>query len=547
MNRATPSQRVAAFALDWLVWTYVLAAVVYFFRRPLAQAPWVALGREWDASALYVLSLALGFELAGLTGSLGRTLGHRFAGLYVDYHGLGKGLLRFLAWNVGLVPAGLGSWSMLRDRDGLAWHDRLTGARVWSARGGGTFAPPAGLPWYLTLAGLLSAWVAVETLILGWQVTEVDLYRLFTQAGKIGNVTRFLVRPNWTAAPRVIDAMIETVFLALMSTAFAIPAAFVLGFLAARNLMLPLRVRLDALIGAVLGGAAGAWLGASVWSFLALVGIVSAAWAGAGGLSLAGGLLGLTLGAVFGARLVRRCIPRLGPIAGRAVLALFAAAIGVGVMRVTIDVAVTVALGSFWGEFYELFPLPSLALLAAGGLLFGGWTARRGRSPTEPFPLGPVIYYGMRTILNLVRSVEPLIWAIVFVVWVRVGPFPGMLALTVHSIASLAKLYSEQVENIDQGPVEAVQATGANGLQTVAYAVIPQVVPSYIAFTLYRWDINVRMSTIIGMVGGGGIGQRLQQAMQLSQWREAGLVILLIVVVVMALDFLSAKVREGIK
>ena len=114
-----------------------------------------------------------------------------------------------------------------------------------------------------------------------------------------------------------------------------------------------------------------------------------------------------------------------------------------------------------------------------------------------------VIYYFTRTIFNVQRAIEPLILAIVFVVWVGIGPFAGVLALTLHTIAALGKLYSEQVENIAQGPIEAVTATGANRLQTIVYAVIPQIVPPYIAFTIYRWDINVRMSTIIGFAGGG--------------------------------------------
>ena len=92
---------------------------------------------------------------------------------------------------------------------------------------------------------------------------------------------------------------------------------------------------------------------------------------------------------------------------------------------------------------------------------------------------------------------------VVFAIWVGIGPFAGVLALMLHSIAALGKLYSEQVENIDPGPIEAVQATGATRLQTIAYGVVPQIVPPYIAFTMYRWDINVRMSTIIGSRAAG--------------------------------------------
>jgi phosphonate transport system permease protein len=146
--------------------------------------------------------------------------------------------------------------------------------------------------------------------------------------------------------------------------------------------------------------------------------------------------------------------------------------------------------------------------------------------------------------LNALRSIEPLIMGLIFVVWVGIGPFAGVLALTLHSIASLGKLYSEQIETIDSGPIEAVQATGANHLQTIVYAVIPQIIPPYIAFTMYRWDINVRMSTIIGFVGGGGIGLLLNQQINLLRYRDAGVAVLAIAIVVSILDYASAKIRE---
>jgi phosphonate ABC transporter permease subunit PhnE len=160
------------------------------------------------------------------------------------------------------------------------------------------------------------------------------------------------------------------------------------------------------------------------------------------------------------------------------------------------------------------------------------------------FPFGLVVYNTTRTILNTLRSIEPLIMGIVFVIWVGIGPFAGMLALALHSIASLGKLYSEQVENIDQGPIEAVLATGANRLQMIVYAVVPQIVPPYIAFTMYRWDINVRMSTIIGFVGGGGIGFLLSQQINQLRYQEAGVAVLAIAIVVTILDYTSAYIRE---
>src|SRR5439155_20204412 len=116
----------------------------------------------------------------------------------------------------------------------------------------------------------------------------------------------------------------------------------------------------------------------------------------------------------------------------------------------------------------------------------------------------------------------------------------------VHSIASLGKLYSEAIESIDQGPIDALTATGANRLQVIVYSVVPQVIPQLVAFTLYRWDINVRMSTVVGLVGGGGIGFILIQYINLLQWNQAGTALLFIAIVVIAMDFASSKIRSAV-
>ncbi len=156
------------------------------------------------------------------------------------------------------------------------------------------------------------------------------------------------------------------------------------------------------------------------------------------------------------------------------------------------------------------------------------------------------VYYVLRILLNFIRSIEPLIWAIIFSVWVGIGPFAGMIALLVHTIASNAKLYSEAIESIEQGPVEAISATGANRVQIVWHAVVPQIVLPFLSFTIYRWDINVRMATVIGLVGGGGIGTMLMQYQGLARWHEVGLIVLMIAFVVWVMDYISAKIREAI-
>jgi phosphonate ABC transporter permease subunit PhnE len=162
----------------------------------------------------------------------------------------------------------------------------------------------------------------------------------------------------------------------------------------------------------------------------------------------------------------------------------------------------------------------------------------------DTLPIGMAIYFITRTFLNALRSVEALIMAIVFVIAVGIGPFAGVLALGLHTIVSLAKLYSEQVESIMSGPLEAIQATGANRLQMIMYAVIPQIVPPYISYTMYRWDINVRMSTIIGFVGGGGIGFLLQQNINLLNYRGASAQMVAIAIVVASMDYISSVLRE---
>jgi phosphonate ABC transporter permease subunit PhnE len=182
--------------------------------------------------------------------------------------------------------------------------------------------------------------------------------------------------------------------------------------------------------------------------------------------------------------------------------------------------------------------IPAIVGGAIGALI--GWRGLVKRQVGA----GLSIYYIARTVFNTLRSIEPLVMAIVFVIWVGLGPFAGSLALGLHTVAALSKLYSEQVESINQGPLEAVRATGATRLQTVVYGVVPQIVAPYISFTMYRWDINVRMSTIIGFVGGGGIGFLLQQNIGLLNYRAAAAQMLAIAIVVATMDYISSRLRE---
>jgi phosphonate ABC transporter permease subunit PhnE len=215
-----------------------------------------------------------------------------------------------------------------------------------------------------------------------------------------------------------------------------------------------------------------------------------------------------------------------------------------GLLAMAAGATLLAALGAGVDWLYQLRnPLYTLWGPAGVGAAMGlGLALRSG----DELPIGMAIYSVVRTILNTLRSIEALVMAIVFVVWVGIGPFAGVLALSLHTVAALAKLYSEQVESILPGPLEAVTATGATRLQTIVYAVIPQIVPPYISFTMYRWDINVRMSTIIGFAGGGGIGFLLQQNINLLNYRAASAQMLAITLVVASMDYLSSRLRERV-
>jgi phosphonate transport system permease protein len=188
----------------------------------------------------------------------------------------------------------------------------------------------------------------------------------------------------------------------------------------------------------------------------------------------------------------------------------------------------------------------ALALLTTvlGAVLALPMSFLAARNLMSANPITTVIYFIVRTALNLLRSIEALIFGIIFVIIVGLGPFAGMLALTLHTIAALGKLYSEVIEGIDPGPIEAIRATGGTWVQVVRYAVIPQIVPPFIGLTIYRWDINVRSSTIIGFVGGGGIGFYLFQWINLGDYRAVSGAFIAIAIVVFVMDIFSARLRE---
>ncbi|MEJ5197904.1 MAG: phosphonate ABC transporter, permease protein PhnE, partial [Anaerolineae bacterium] len=159
---------------------------------------------------------------------------------------------------------------------------------------------------------------------------------------------------------------------------------------------------------------------------------------------------------------------------------------------------------------------------------------------------GTAIYYVMRTFLNVVRAVDTVIWALLIIVWVGLGNMAGIIALTIHSVAALGKLYSEEIEHIDPGPVEAVTATGANLFQVLRYAVVPQIIPPFLAYSLLRWDINMRAATVVGFVAGGGIGFFVVETIRLGAYPQYAAALWGIAAVIIAVDAISARWRESI-
>lgn len=155
----------------------------------------------------------------------------------------------------------------------------------------------------------------------------------------------------------------------------------------------------------------------------------------------------------------------------------------------------------------------------------------------------PTLYYGVRTALNFFRSIDTLVYALLFVAAVGLGPFPGMLAVVAYTTTSLAKLYSETIEGIEPGPVDAIRATGATRLQVLRFGILPQVLPLFLSYVLYRFESNVRAATVLGFVGAGGIGLYLQTYLRMIDYPAASTVLMVTVVMVMVVDFASARIR----
>jgi phosphonate transport system permease protein len=157
------------------------------------------------------------------------------------------------------------------------------------------------------------------------------------------------------------------------------------------------------------------------------------------------------------------------------------------------------------------------------------------------------VFHLTRQVFNVTRGVNEIILALVFVAAVGLGPFPGVLALAVHGAGMLGKFFSESIEEIDRGPIEALRSTGAGPIQIIIFGVIPQVITAWIAVVLYRFETNLRQATVLGMVGAGGIGFELVGSMKLFQYQDTATCILVIIAMVMMADYVSTRLRAWIQ
>jgi len=190
-------------------------------------------------------------------------------------------------------------------------------------------------------------------------------------------------------------------------------------------------------------------------------------------------------------------------------------------MLVTLEIAL-------WGTFLAVLTAIPFGLLASSNIV--PWW----------------VYQPIRRLMDSFRAINEMVFAMLFVVAVGLGPFAGVLALWIHTSGILAKLFSEAVEAIDHQPIEGIRSTGAGALHEIIYGVIPQVMPLWISFTLYRFESNIRSATVVGMVGAGGIGVLLWEIIRSFQYKETSAVMIIVVITVSLIDIVSSKIRKSL-
>lgn len=199
----------------------------------------------------------------------------------------------------------------------------------------------------------------------------------------------------------------------------------------------------------------------------------------------------------------------------------------------------------YWTTSFD-FMMQSLAMAWIGTIIGAMFSLPLGFLAASNVAPAPVVFV-CRQILNAIRAVPDVILAIVIMVPIfGLGPLAGTLAIGIGSIGTLGKLTSEAIEGIDRGPVEALRASGANSLQVLRWGVWPQVAPEIVAFWLYRFEVNIRASAILGVVGAGGIGSLLSRVFDMRDWERIGIALVVIIVVTIIVDQISGAIRHRI-
>jgi phosphonate transport system permease protein len=201
---------------------------------------------------------------------------------------------------------------------------------------------------------------------------------------------------------------------------------------------------------------------------------------------------------------------------------------------------------SFMGTLMAVVIALAIVFFASRNLIFSGLLYEMEPKQGWRRAARMVPYLTAKSVLNILRTVPEMVWALIFVFLVGLGPFPGVLALGVHTGGVLGKLFGEVLEDVDTQPIESLQATGANRLQILFYGILPQVLPQFISYTLYRWEVNIRVAAVLGFVGAGGLGQRIHIAISLFFEHQLLTLILAIYILVTVVDYLSAYLRSKV-
>jgi len=190
---------------------------------------------------------------------------------------------------------------------------------------------------------------------------------------------------------------------------------------------------------------------------------------------------------------------------------------------------------------FETFNMALLATIVGSALaLFLSFLAAKNTSPNS------LLFFTIRRMLEFFRGVPEIIFAILFVWVLGIGPLAGIIAMTIHTTGSLGKLFSEVHENSNNKPIEALKASGGNWLSEMKFGLLPQVLPNLVSYALLRFEINIRASTILGFVGAGGIGQELYLVINFNYYEEVSAIILLIILTVISIDLLSGYLRKNV-